>query len=251
MAIDIDNIIEYYKNLLILQYNKKDKARAEIGLHINTLLANDIISQVQDGYNINTAVGSQLDVLGKYIGVDRFYSQIGELPGDFFALTSYSSYLTDDEVGMTDYANYATDVGDFVVYNDIASTVKLNDDDYRFILKMRIVQNNSDHSNKSIDDGLFAFFEDGVVLSDLENMSIVYFANSDSLSQAVIAFAKGVLPRPMGVNLNGLIEKDKKLFGFTNYSQTTYGTISTGFTNYTEGFDKSGETLTYEKVINF
>lgn len=251
MAIDIDNIIEYYKNLLILQYNKKDKAKAEIGLHINTLLANDIISQVQDGYNIDTAVGNQLDILGKYIGVDRFYSQTGELVGNFFALTSYSSYLTDDEVGMTDYANYTTDVGDFVVYNDIASTVKLNDDDYRFILKMRIVQNNSDHSNKSIDDGLFTFFEDGVVLSDLENMSIVYFANSDSLNQAVIAFAKGVLPRPMGVNLNGLIEKDKKLFGFTNYSQTTYGTTSTGFTNYTEGFDKSGETLTYEKVINF
>lgn len=251
MAIDIPNIVEYYKNLLILQYNQKEKARAEIGLHITTLLANDIISKVQDGYNIDTAVGIQLDVLGKYIGVNRFYSQADEIVGNFFSLTNYADYLTDNEVGMTDYADYATDSGEFVIYDDLSSSVRLNDEDYRFILKMRIVQNNSDHSNKSIDDGLYTFFENGVILSDLQNMSMVYFADSGSFNQAVIAFAKGVLPRPMGVNLNGLIEKDKKLFGFTNYNQTTYGTLSTGFTNYTDGFDKSGETLTYDKVINF
>ena len=249
MAIDIESTIEYYKNLLIIQYNDKEKARATIALNITTLLANDIISQVQDGYNIDTAVGVQLDVLGRYVGKDRFIS--GEVPivGDFFSMTTYSTLLTDDEVGMTDFANYNTDVGGTLTYGDIFTSAGLSDDNYRIILKLRIIQNNSDHSHKSIDDGLFSFFGTGIVMSANSNMSMVYFVESSFLQIALFAFDKKVLPRPMGVNLNGLIERKKKFFGFTRYNRTTNSANITGFTNYAEGFTKSGETLTYEKVI--
>ena len=249
--IDIEQIIDYYKKLLIIQYNSKDNARAEVGLHISTLLANDIISSVQNGYNLETAVGVQLDVLGKYIGVDRFYTTIGELVGDFFSLTSYSTLNTDSDVGMTDYANYSTDLGGFATYKDLSNSQKLNDDDYRIILKMRIVQNNSDHSHKSIDDGLFIFFGEGLVMSTSSNMTIAYFANESVFNLAVIGFAKNVLPRPIGVGITGLIKRNTKFFGFTNYSRTKIPDNITGFTNYTLGFDKVGETLTYNKVINF
>ena len=60
MAINIDEVIEYYKNLLIIQYNNKEKARATIGLLVNTLLQDDIYSQVQDAFSLETAVGKQL-----------------------------------------------------------------------------------------------------------------------------------------------------------------------------------------------
>lgn len=244
--IDLDNVIEYYKNLLIIQYNNKKKARAEIGLHITTLLANDIISKVQDGYDIETAVGLQLDVLGKYIGKDRFLSQIAALTGDFFAMTSY--FDEGSEVGMSDYSSFTTDVGGSVFYDDLQLNQKLSDDNYRFVLKLRIIQNNIDHSHKSIDDGLFTFFGDGLVMS-ASNMTIYYFVDSALLNKAIIAFDKDVLPRPIGVGLNGLIKKDKKIFGFTNYNKTSVSSLTTGFTNYTDGFTKEGRTLDYNEVI--
>lgn len=250
MAINIDDTIEYYKDLLIIQYNDKEKARATVDLHVRTLLKDNLPCAIQDGYNIETAVGVQLDVLGKYIGVDRFFS-LSTLIGNFFGFTSYSTLDTDTTVGMTDFANYDTDLGGFASYDDIVSNQKLSDSNYRFILKLRIIQNNSNHSHKSIDDGLFAFFGSGLIMSANNNMTIAYFVTSPNVALATIAFNKGVLPRPMGVNLVGLIERDKKLFGFTNYNKTGVSAISTGFTNYTDGFTKSGEILTYTKVQNF
>ena len=250
MSIDINIISEYYKNLLIIQYNNKEKARSEVGLQVANLLSNDIISKIQDGYNIDTAVGLQLDILGKYIGEDRFLSGVAALVGEFFAMTSYGD-LSSAEVGMSDYSSFATDTGGSVFYDDLQITQKLNDDNYRFILKLRILQNNIDHSHKSIDDGLFRFFGNGLVMSASTNMIISYFVNDANLNKASIAYDKEVLPRPMGVRIGGLIKRNKKFFGFTNYNRTTTSTNITGFTNYTDGFNKTGEIITYDKVIIF
>ena len=249
MAIDINGVIEYYKNLLIIQYNNKEKARATIGLLINTLLQNDIYGQVQNAFDLETAEGNQLDVLGKYIGADRFVTQIGDIEGSYFGFTSYATLLTDTTVGFTDYINYNIDGGGTLTYNNLNYTQELNDFDYRFILKMRIVQNNSNHSQKSVDDGIFIFFGNGVILSTLNNMSIVYFVDDVNYNRAIIAFKKGVLPRPITVNLNGLIRKsDKKYFGFIRYGSANYSSpIKTGFTRY--GSLKQGQVLTYGKVV--
>ena len=97
-------------------------------------------SQVQDAYDLETAVGVQLDVIGKYIGVDRFLTVNQGLLGIFFGMTSYTTLESDITVGMTDFADYDTDLGGFATYDDIVINQKLNDDDYRFILKLRIVQ---------------------------------------------------------------------------------------------------------------
>lgn len=250
-AIDLENVIEYYENLLIIQYNNKEKARATVALNVRTLLSDNIVCEVQDGFNLATAVGEQLDILGKYIGVDRFYSSVAPVVGDFFALTSYATLDDDNEVGMTDFANYDTDIGGFASYGDLQFNQQLDDETYRFILALRIVQNNSDHSHGSIDNDLFTFFGDSLVMSANENMSMAYFVDNDNIIKAAIAFEKGVLPRPMGVQLSGLIQRDEKMFGFTNYSRTLTPGGITGFTNYTDGFTKQGETLTYDKVINF
>jgi len=249
MSIDLESTIEYYTNLSIIQYNKLEKAKATIDLHVRTLLSDNIASQVQDGYSLDTAVGVQLDVLGKYIGTDRFFSSINTT-GDFFGMTSYDTLGSDTTVGFTDYANYLTDSGGFLTYNSLFGAGTLDDEDYRFMLKLRIVQNNSNHSNGEIDEGLFSFFGTDLVLSDTKKMQIFYFVSGANLNLAVIAFSKGLLPRPMGVGLGGLIKRDKKMFGFTNYNATAIPSTITGFTNYTDGFTKEGEILTYDKVIS-
>lgn len=247
MTINVDEVIEYYKNLLIIQYNGKIKAAGTVGLFVKTLLQNDIYSQVENGYNLDTAIGKQLDVLGGYIGVDRFYSRIVSV-GSFFGFTSYSTLLTDTTVGFTDYANYDTDAGGFLSYDDLVPTQTLNDFDYRFILRLRIIQNHSNHSQGSIDDGLFLFFGDALQLSTANNMTMFYFADSAILNRAIIALKKGVLPRPMGVQLRGLIKKGKKFFGFARYNNKNPSSLKTGFTRY--GSPKEGQMLTYSKILS-
>lgn len=69
---------EYYSNLLILQYHNKPKAKATIEAVVN-LLPDGLIQEVTNGFNLETAVGKQLDVLGEYIGVDRYYLDDGEV----------------------------------------------------------------------------------------------------------------------------------------------------------------------------
>ena len=67
---------EYYSNLLILQYHNKPKAKATIEAVVN-LLPDELIQEVINGFDIETAEGKQLDILGEYIGVDRFYTDEG------------------------------------------------------------------------------------------------------------------------------------------------------------------------------
>ena len=61
----------YYKNLLIIQYSGKDKAAATIQALVEKVIIFDLLSSIQDGFDPDTAVGAQLDIIGKYVGVSR------------------------------------------------------------------------------------------------------------------------------------------------------------------------------------
>ena len=62
----------YLANLLIIQYHNKPKAVATIKA-IGSLFPVDLILQIRDAFNIDTATGACLDVIGKYVGVTRWY----------------------------------------------------------------------------------------------------------------------------------------------------------------------------------
>ncbi len=55
-----------------LQDRGKAKARATIKAFVDPLLMNQLPLAVQDAFNLETAVGVQLDVVGKYQGVTRY-----------------------------------------------------------------------------------------------------------------------------------------------------------------------------------
>ena len=57
---------------------------------------------------------------------------------------------------------------------------------------------------KSIDQGGLGLVR-VLLMIGTSVFSMVYFVKSNESRVALIAFSKGVLPRPMGVNLNGLI----------------------------------------------
>lgn len=65
------SIIDYYKNLLILQYHGKAKARATIDQLVKMVVADQLPTQVQDAFGLDSAEGVQLDVIGTIVGASR------------------------------------------------------------------------------------------------------------------------------------------------------------------------------------
>jgi hypothetical protein len=247
----VTDLIAYYVNLLIVQYHNQPKAQATIQLFAETLLASNIITDVQNAYDIDTAVGKQLDVIGKYVGVDRFYSEL--------ELTDYFSLVTYDEVdalpdspprfGFSDYSDY----DDFAYngtldYSDIITTSNaLFDSDYRILIKLKIAENNMNYSHKSIDDLMFEFFGSVVRPESSGNMAMQYFIEQGAGTLITAILLKGLLPSPMGVGVQAITDITGEMFAFTDY--TGYmSPFGYGFTDYSDYDSLAGLVLTYDQI---
>lgn len=64
-------IIKYYTDLLIVQYRHRVRARAHVEAVVTPFVMDQLPLDVRDAYNIETAVGVQLDTLAKYANVSR------------------------------------------------------------------------------------------------------------------------------------------------------------------------------------
>lgn len=250
----LKELVDYACNLLIIQYNGKPKAQATIRAFTEAILANGIIWDVMNGYNVDTAVGKQLDIIGKYVGIDRFFNVTD--PVDYFALTDYVEVDPDSEqkYGFTTYPDFDEDQFNGTMnYNSVLTVEnKLNDDDFRILIKLKIVQNHSNHSHKSIDDSVFQFFGNDLIPSSEGDMKMWYFVTDNLTDVIKAAQIKEVLPRPMGVGM-GVIEKpkDTPFFGYITYKQIQDGHISpivTGYTSYDEYATKKGSYLSYRNI---
>lgn len=67
----IQELIDYYVGLLIIQYNNQPKAIETIELLVRQSTMEQLPEQVRDAFDLDTAVGVQLDMLAKYVGVTR------------------------------------------------------------------------------------------------------------------------------------------------------------------------------------
>jgi hypothetical protein len=65
-------IAQYYADLLIKQYAGKPRAYATIEALTQEAVVNQLPVAVQNAYDLNTAEGVQLDVIGKYVGITRY-----------------------------------------------------------------------------------------------------------------------------------------------------------------------------------
>lgn len=73
----MEDIVNYYVNLLILQYRNKTKASATISLLAEQGLVDLLPLQINSAFSIDNSVGAQLDTLGVYAGVTRSASVDG------------------------------------------------------------------------------------------------------------------------------------------------------------------------------
>lgn len=250
-AATVQSLVDYYVNLLIIQYNQKPNARAEMGLYVSNLLADAVMLDVLNGYDIETAVGVQLDVLGKYVGVDRFYLQL-ELE-NFFAFTTYSEIDPDSltKFGFSQYSNFnGFSANGWIDYSDIVLQKNtLEDADFRTIIKLAIIRNNSNHSVGDIDTKIAGLFGSDIHAEAKESVPKVmwYFLvlSSSPLVQAILY--KKLLPKPIGVRLGIVDTTSGLIFAFAKYANAN-PTYAYGFSRYSNYASLSGQILTYDVI---
>jgi hypothetical protein len=249
-AATVQGLIDYYVNLLIIQYNQKPKARATIALLAEVLLANGVMLDVLNGYNIDTAVGVQLDVIGKYVGVNRYYSQ--EDIEDYFAFTSYTEVDPDalPKFGFSTYATFNNfSYNGTLTYNSIVSNDNaLSDNDFRTLIYLAILTNTCDEGHGEIDTKIFNLFGTTIRPESPGNMRMFYFFTTalSPLIQAIII--KKLLPKPMGVQVTYVQQNNGPMFGFVGYDGVVQNQ-EYGFSTYANYATQAGRVLTYDQII--
>jgi fibronectin type 3 domain-containing protein len=205
-------LVDYYANLLIIQYLGQPKAYATIQAlaEIATLSSSSTSTAdtqlplaVQNGFNLGTAQGVQLDILGKYAGVTR-------------------------KNGNT----------------------TLSDSDFRRLIQAAIGLNGMGSDLASIQNFIAQFFPGDLLVVDNANMTFEYYVNSATLSANLInaLIAEGLLPRPMGVQITPLITAPNitQIFDLRNY-EAPAPTLSKGFNSYS-GYNASTCWLSYGNI---
>ena len=194
-------LIAYYLNLLIIQYISRPKARETIELLIGSLMIYDLMESVNQGYDIDTGEGVQLDVLGKYLGTDR------NITGIPFTRTYFGFIRFGDNPGLSIFGGFMR-FGDtppdeqFLRFGESEQSVLLlNDAEFRINLKFKAIQNFSDHSIADIDNLLFENFGDAVIMDDNFDMTMAYTFPTQDTRLAQILQAEDLLPRPAAVEV--------------------------------------------------
>lgn len=163
---------------------------------------------IQNAFGLETAVGVQLDVLGKYAGVTRFGNGLDGTP------------------------------------------IVLDDSDFRSFIKMAIVKNAFGSSLAAIQNFIQIYFPGALLVFDYKDMRMSYFLDSLIGSQqlAQIFVTSKILPVPMGVQIGDIIYSPDifRFFGFRTYQLPGYNI--TGFNNY-QTYNMLSPWLTYRDAL--
>lgn len=214
-----------YKKLLIIQYSDKPNALAQIELTMSKLEeVYDLALSLEQAFDLDQAVGKQLDILGKIVGINR--SVPFAVPKNYF--------------GFSDNSTTAWPMGNKFIENFVSYPLKnkfeipytsgeLNDYNYRFFIKAKIIKNNSkgtmiDTNNLSIQSTIDYLFNNTGYVVDNKDMSFNLYINQNfDLSMIQYINQLNLIPRPQGVKMNILIQYvEDNTFGF-NVNNTGFG----------------------------
>lgn len=192
---------DYYANLLIVQYNGKPKASATIKVLTALIWVNMILLQIRDAFDWRKATGKQLDIIGQWVGIDRFYK------GQLFSFKAWFSLIDWDrepdnlQGGFSTFETFETLEGGFLDYENILPTQnRLPDEQFRTLIGLKIIKNNITFTCKNIDDAIWNYFNKQV-FTTWAPMEVTYHYPSELNVIMEVAKDKNVLPAPTGVNI--------------------------------------------------
>ena len=189
---DVQNVENYYADLLIIQYRNKPKARATIKLGADLYLADGLVFDLNNILDIDTATGVQLDLIGKILGCNRnIYGLV--LDTKFFSFQKNNAYGYSDKDVLSEgyWKNYQNSVG--TVY-------RLPDNVYRTLLKFKAIYNVRRGSMQFMDEMYWRIFGNEVNMVNNHDLSVTYnIPASHSVAVEAAVFLNYLEP-PLGIN---------------------------------------------------
>lgn len=233
-------VLDYYANLLILQYRNKPKAIAHIKELIKNATGDFLFYRLYEFFDVDTAVGAQLDIIGKIVGAQR----------EVLGLTIDKKYFSYESApnphGFNKLGNIKKDVLFKNRRNSKESVYTLLDPDYRSLIKFKIVSNHAKATMGDIDDAIFEVFGNDATVINNKNMTITYMITAANVPGLLAAYKLGYLPRPNGVGVDLILNvpNPNLIFGFRR-GNVTYNGV--GFSK--AGNIKTGTLLNKDNVV--
>lgn len=148
---------QYYVGLLILQYAGLPKFTQFIQLVCNSALMDGLLLEFPAAFNLQTAVGAQLTLLGQMVGAPR----------NVFGIAPFATYFN-----FTIYAGSPTSVG-FNRYSTLVdasnidrwqvdATYTLTDFELRNLIYLKIIFNNLSNSFSQLKNALYLYFQGAI-----------------------------------------------------------------------------------------
>ena len=197
---DRQALLNYYAGLLIIQYANKTKASADVKLGCSIYTGDFLIGDIENAFDIDTAVGDQLDLIGKLVGLPR------EAYGFDFGIKYFAEDDYDDP--MIDSKGYGfsdVDAPTEAIFKDYDVTrhsiYAMSDFQYRKMLKLKVVLNNGVSTDKQFDSILYEVFGTGItVVDNLDMTGTITVQREYKLEGKLIEFLK-LFPKPLGVEM--------------------------------------------------
>nr|DAH89625.1 MAG TPA: Protein of unknown function (DUF2612) [Caudoviricetes sp.] len=162
-----NELIKSYQDLLELQYHEKPKAREHIKTICESLIADMVLWKIQEQcMDVDISIGVQLDIIGKWVGIDRYFKENKYENNKWYAYYDWEEKDQPNSLqgGMWDWdTSEKPNNAPFLNYDWILVIKnKLKDDDFRTLIKLKIIKNNTNATCKNIDDEIYKLFK-GVI----------------------------------------------------------------------------------------
>lgn len=204
----LEKLENTFADLLIIQYRNAPRNRTMVKLLVDLVFANCLAQQIMDlTVNINDSVGVQLDVVGKWLGIDRYYRNVFIFDTKYFSMPSYSQIKNNNyETTQGPFALYSnfTDEGAVLQWTEWQSThtkvYSLSDTNFKQMCKLKAIKNSIRCTMKNIDNAIYEW-SNGEVYTTWDTMTLTYHYPASYEQIFQLAQEKNVLPQPTGVEL--------------------------------------------------
>lgn len=183
--------INRYLDRIPDQHKNKPKFKAALTAFLSPFCQlQDLMEKAVESYDVDSAVGTQLDVCGQWVGCNRVVDK--PLSGIYFEFDGTADVGFDSGIWK---GKYDPDTG--LVY--------LDDDTYRTLIKLQIAANQWDGTvDHAYDLWRNVFDRDEIVVVDHQNMTMDIGIVGSSLSNSQKAlFTRKISPfKPIGVRIS-------------------------------------------------
>lgn len=182
-----------YTDMITSQHRGKEKFESIVSL--DTLAFSDIaelLATLPSLYDLDVAVGVQLDTVGEWIGLSRYIGT--QLAGVYFS-------FDDTELGL--------DAGIWKgPFDPLTGLTRLDDESYRLALRAKIGANHWEGSAASLQailNQIFTGYDTSVFIGDHQDMSISYYLVGPLPAQVIVSLLTGgyLSIKPAGVQIRG------------------------------------------------